>query len=290
MIKTILVPVMGLASDEAALETAYLVARLFGAHLDCLHVRAEWARFAATTITEDVAGVVADEFHSAFDAETKALRWRAHRHFTAFCRRHNVLPFDTQGARNAVSAELREITGDADATAIAEARFHDLIVLGRAAAGMGAYAIDPGALVIGAGRPVLLAPRQAPENLAPTVAIAWKETPETARAIAAAMPLLMKADKIVVLAADEGGDRAKTMRSAERSAEQLRRHGLEVKAHAIALHGRSAAETVVKAAEDNGAHMLVMGGYGRARLSELVFGGFTRDILRDCRLPVLLFH
>ena len=39
MFKSILVPLTGQTSDDAALETAYLVARMFDAHLHCLHVQ-----------------------------------------------------------------------------------------------------------------------------------------------------------------------------------------------------------------------------------------------------------
>jgi hypothetical protein len=42
MIKTILVPLTGHKSDEDVLETAYLVARLFDAHLECLHISPGW--------------------------------------------------------------------------------------------------------------------------------------------------------------------------------------------------------------------------------------------------------
>jgi nucleotide-binding universal stress UspA family protein len=39
-----------------------------------------------------------------------------------------------------------------------------------------------------------------------------------------------------------------------------------------------------------GADLLVLGGYGRTRLSELVMGGVTRHVLAEAKLPVLLAH
>ena len=39
-----------------------------------------------------------------------------------------------------------------------------------------------------------------------------------------------------------------------------------------------------------GASLLVMGGYGHARLREAVFGGFTRAVLEHAPLPVLIAH
>ncbi len=38
------------------------------------------------------------------------------------------------------------------------------------------------------------------------------------------------------------------------------------------------------------ADLLVMGGYGHSRLRELVFGGFTRHLLNNAELPVLMTH
>jgi nucleotide-binding universal stress UspA family protein len=289
MIKTILVPVTGLPSDAAALETAYLAARLFDSHLDGLHVRPAWAQVAATTITEDVAGVVADEFFAAFEHETKLLAWRAHRHFTAFCRDHVLVLADAPSAESRISAALKETEGDPERTVISHARFHDLVVLGRGNASA-AYRIDPGAVLVAAGRPVLLAPSQTPENLAPTIAIAWKETAEAARAMTAAMPFLTKAEKIILVAADEGEGGARTAASAERAADYLRWHGFVAETRLVAAGGRPASEAVLEAAQESGANLLVMGGYGHARLREFIFGGFTQDVLRDCRLPVLLFH
>lgn len=39
-----------------------------------------------------------------------------------------------------------------------------------------------------------------------------------------------------------------------------------------------------------GADLIVMGGYGRPRLSELVFGGVTREMLHTAKVPVLMSH
>jgi nucleotide-binding universal stress UspA family protein len=33
-----------------------------------------------------------------------------------------------------------------------------------------------------------------------------------------------------------------------------------------------------------------MGAYGHSRARELIFGGFTRSVLKEASLPVLLMH
>ncbi|MEM7022982.1 MAG: universal stress protein, partial [Pseudomonadota bacterium] len=41
---------------------------------------------------------------------------------------------------------------------------------------------------------------------------------------------------------------------------------------------------------NEGADLLVMGGYGHSRLRELVLGGATRTVLGDMTVPVLMSH
>jgi hypothetical protein len=145
---------------------------------------------------------------------------RARLHLAKFCKRRRLPRSDSRPLLSGVSATWREIAGDPWMTTTQEARFHDLVVLARRD-----NIDDLGSLILNAGRPVLLAPQQTPENLAPTIAIAWKETAEAARAITAAMPLLAKADRILVVSVEDGHGSAATMESAERMARQLRWHG-----------------------------------------------------------------
>ena len=45
---------------------------------------------------------------------------------------------------------------------------------------------------------------------------------------------------------------------------------------------------LLRTATEVGADLMVMGGYGRTRLSELVLGGVTRHVLTAAELPLLL--
>lgn len=289
MIKTILVPVTGYPSDNAALETAYLAARLFGAHIEALHVRPDWAQIAARAISPDVvAGIQSEDYFAAFEKEIKSHAWRAHRHVAEFCSRRGIM-VGGGASKDGVAVSWRELEGDAIETVTAQARFHDLVVIGRAPESIALSPARLGAVMLGAGRPLLLAPEHAPENLAPTVAIAWKESREAAHAVTAAMPFLHKAEKVVVLGVEEGGHADKTTQSAERLAGQLRWHGLTVESHVVPL-ADGIAETLAQAAVAKGADLLVMGGYGHSRLREFVLGGATRGVLHACPIPVLLCH
>ena len=286
MIKTILVQLTGDPSDETTLETAYLVARLFDSHLECLHISPDWVARAASAAAHDVSGpLVSEELLASFEQEMKATRWRARRHLADFCNRRQLSVSDSKPPSGRISVAWRELPGEPWPTMTHEARFHDLVVLAHHET-----VNDLGALILNAGRPVLIASARTPENLAPTIAIAWKETAESARAITAAMPLLAKADLILVLSVEDGSGSAATMESAERAAHQLRWHGLNTESIYVNAGDRSVVEAITKSARDNRADLIVSGGYGHSRLRELVLGGVTRDLLRESLLPRLFFH
>jgi nucleotide-binding universal stress UspA family protein len=290
MFKNILVSLTGFDSDAVALETAYVVGRLFDARLDCICARPSLSQMAIGASPFEVgAAMNAAELMADLQAENELRTKNARVAFNAFCGSRRLST--NSHVKDGVSATWREITGDEVETTITEARFHDLVVLGRPADAIGLSTSGIGAVIIGCGRPVLLAPESAPENIAPTVAIAWKDGPEAARAVTAATPLLMKAHKIVVLTADEGtGGAGKSIESAERVAAQLRRPGCTAEARLVVPGGRMLADSILDTARADGADVLVMGGYGHSRLRELVFGGFTRHVLNSSPLPVFLFH
>ena len=286
MIKTILVQLTGDPGDESTLETAYLVARLFDSHLECLHISPDWRAAAARAAVHGVSGpIVSGDFFASFEQETKATKWRARRHLAEFCKKRQLSTSDSKPPSGRVSVTWREMPGEPWSTMMREARFHDLVVLAHQDG-----IDDLGSLILNAGRPVLIAPHRTPENLAPTIAVAWKETAESARAISAAMPLLAKADRILVVSVEDGHGSAATMESAERLARQLRWHGLNAEADYVISGDDTVASAIVKSARDNKADLIVSGGYGHSRLRELVLGGVTRDLLRESPLPLFFFH
>jgi hypothetical protein len=59
-----------------------------------------------------------------------------------------------------------------------------------------------------------VAPSTSPENLAPTIAIAWKDSPGSRASSHSGAPLLQKAERIVVLTADEGSETIEEVASA----------------------------------------------------------------------------
>ena len=289
--RNILVSLTGLESDTAALDMAYFAARLFDARLHCICARPGPGQIVAGASPFDIGGAMdAAELIADLQKENELRAKNARLSFERFCKRWGIGLPDGSAAKG-VSATWQQITGDEVETTIREARYNDLVVLGRPAEGTALSTNGIGAVLVGSGRPLLVAPRTSPENLAPIIAIAWKEGPEAARAVTAAAPLLAKAARIIVLTADEGDSETnERVASAERVAAQFRQHGATSEARLVVPGGRSLPDAVIDTAAASGADVVVMGGYGHSRLRESVFGGFTRHVLDESRLPIFLFH
>ena len=140
-------------------------------------------------------------------------------------------------------------------------------------------------LVTATGVPVLVLPPDVPRDFGRVVLVAWKGSPEAARAVHEALPFLLPtAAKRVILCAIEEEAAA----GLEAAAAMLERHGVVVQPEQVdRTEGRSTGEILLAQAMAHGADLLVMGAYGHARVRELIFGGVTRHVLNTATLPVL---
>jgi nucleotide-binding universal stress UspA family protein len=136
------------------------------------------------------------------------------------------------------------------------------------------------------GRPILLSPPLPPRQIATNVLIAWNCSTEQARAIALAMPLLQKADRITVLTVIGGTGVAGP--SAEQLIRYLRRNGIVAEAKGVELDSRSTGEAILATAQSLGCDLLIKGAYTQSRLRQWIFGGATQHVLENAALPVLL--
>ena len=70
----------------------------------------------------------------------------------------------------------------------------------------------------------------------------------------------------------------------------LARHGVKAEATQVFADDIDVGDMLLSRAADLGSDLLVMGAYGRSRLTELVLGGATRHILQQMTIPVLMSH
>lgn len=171
------------------------------------------------------------------------------------------------------------------------ARDADLIVA--VAAGgdaASAHHADAADLVMTSGRPVLVAPPGAVQLEARRIIVAWEDGREARRAVADALPLLLRAEEVLVQAVcGEDGRRPEMDAEVAAVAANLARRGVRARGE-VAVTDAPPAEQLDISAAALGADLIVAGAYGHSRTSEWAFGGVTRDLLRDPRRFVLLSH
>jgi nucleotide-binding universal stress UspA family protein len=271
------------------------VASRFASHITSLYVRIDSFQlilnatdgFGLAAGAAPISQQVRQDLLEADDARARGAR----KNFDAFCEQHHLPITEAPSASIGVSASWREVAGDPRDETTKIGRFNDLIVLARPQMRGDLFIDDIGSILMSCGRPLLIAASPLAKTIGSTIAIAWKQTAEAARAVTAALPLLEKADKIVVLSSyEERGKGTATRGSGENLAEQLRWRGLPTSVRAIEEEEQPRAQAIIGAALEANADLLVMGAYGHSRARELVFGGVTRQVLNDAQIPVLLSH
>lgn len=147
--------------------------------------------------------------------------------------------------------------------------------------------LDAGELVLTAGRPVLIVPRSASRLAFDRVLIGFKPTRVGRLALSAALPLLWKARRVLLAAFGS----TTTPQQLKDAAAFLAHHGIEAETTLRDdVEDAHAGKALLDLADEDRSDLLVTGAYGHSRARELVFGGVTRTLLSEARLPWLMAH
>jgi nucleotide-binding universal stress UspA family protein len=297
MIKTILVAATGNDSDAAIFAAALAIARPFAAHLDVLHVRLDPVEIVVAMTTDAGGGALTAGLIEQLEQDSREREAKARENFTRFCAAAGLAlsTAPPAGATPMPSAELPSAewhveTGDEPRWTAAYGVASDLIVAPRAADKDGGARPTLEAVLLESGRPLMIPAASAMPASFERIAIAWKPTPQAARAVAAAMPFLARAKEIVVMTVEDSEAASPTEhRDTDRLVRNLAWHGIAATTALLKPGPEGAGATLLSSAA-NRADLLVMGGYGHSRLREWVFGGVTQLVLADAPLPVLIAH
>ncbi len=277
--KNVLVPIEEHSLLPQVLETALLLGRMFDSYVEGL------------PITLDLP--VAMPVDMAI-APPSVLDPAVRREMAAACRHHFESFMAGQGLARAaeggsgVSYGWHEGDLADDAFLGAYARAFDITVVGRPSTRENhARLATVEAALFESGRPVLVVPPAVRPTLGRSVMIAWNRSTETARTVAMALPLLAKAERIIVLEIENWGTGSAT---AEDVARSLRRHGFNVASQTVTDNRNGPGATVLAAATAAGCDLLVKGAYTQSRIRQMIFGGATSHILARTDLPVFMAH
>lgn len=284
----ILLSATGRPTDAPVFATGLAAARLLDGHLAFLHVRPDVQQEVAAFAAADFGmGTGIERAMADLETEADSREHAAVQAWQAFCRDEAVTLSDAPG-QGGISAEWLSEVGSPAVWLAEHGRAADLVVTGRGRDN-GLISLDVmESALMETGRPVLIAPDAAPEPLEDLVAIAWKDTPEAAGAVAAARPFLRKARRVIVFSVEEPNDHPD--RSPRRLVRSLRWHNANTSLECLRRGDGQPVQALLEAVTRVGATLLVMGGYGHTRLREAVFGGFTRAVLEQAPIPVLMAH
>ncbi|CAN5222186.1 universal stress protein [soil metagenome] len=149
---------------------------------------------------------------------------------------------------------------------------------------------SPEMIVMQVGRPVLIVPREAADLKLDRVTIAWKDTRETRRAVADAIPLLKTATHVNIVHLAPERDRQSAIESMNDVAFWLSQHGVIANVIFSPLTAGDDAYQLDACLKEHKTDVVVAGAYGHSRLREWVLGGVTRDLTLHAEYCALLSH
>lgn len=278
--KSILIPFEESKIVESVFASAVLTAQRFASYVEGVYVQPALPAIASA----DGFGVVTPAFVEKYEREDSARIRQAQEYFETFMNRHNISRARTDGQPYAVWQNV----GPTDDYVGHRGRLFDLIVLGRPIHGSTTPTMHTlEAALFESGRPILIAPPEAPTAIGDTISIAWNGSTETARTIAFSKPFLERAKKVIVISIDEATVPGP---SGTEVARYLSHSGIDATVVNATANGRNPGQAMLEESMDQGADLMVKGAYTNSRLRQMIFGGATNYILSNTEIPVFMSH
>lgn len=166
-----------------------------------------------------------------------------------------------------------------------ESRIFDITVVARASNSPHWQTLFEMALFEG-GRPVMLTPEGWSKPFGDTVVIAWNRSTETARLIGQSLPVLQAAKAVHIVELEgwyTAGPDGKALQN------YLSGHGIMAEQHKSDAPSGPGAK-MVEISKGLDADLILKGAYTQSRLTQLIFGGATRQVLEQANVPVIFAH
>lgn len=175
--------------------------------------------------------------------------------------------------------------GDRSSLIAQESKYSDMVVCAAPTDGIISETFE--SVVLQSGKPIMVIPREMKTFDTKSVIIAWNNSPEAARTITEALPILKNAQRVHLVSSPEylpEGD------NLEKLKEYFAFHNVKITTEFLktALHP---GETLLKTAKSGDFDLIVIGAFGHNKgLKEIVFGGATKYLLKHSKLPMFMAH
>ncbi len=279
-----LLAVIGDGNAGPVPEAALMTARRFNSHIVGLHaLTTEYA----VVFGGEMGFSISSEVDRTLEREGHERRDQARRLFREFMAAHDVPVGGTPPGYVGPSASWREEDGRQNAIVGMTGRVYDMIFVEQPEklASIAEATLEDA--LFESGRPVLMVPKAMPPVMGETVAIAWNGSTETALTVALGMPFLVQAKHVVIVAVGpqhmpEPGP------TGDELARTLERHGIDVSLRTAYGRQKPQGESFLKEAMEAGADLMLKGAYTQSRIRQMIFGGATRHMNMESKIPVLM--
>lgn len=273
--------------DATVLSTAFAAAAPFNAHVSALFVLPN-PEDAVPFFPEGISASTLQEIIDTTIELSKAASANAHAAWKATAADFDAKLTDRPEKRECVTSSYHEVEGRLTECLADAAKFADLVAFPPIMADDEPELVDAFEnVLIKTERPVLLSARQPVKDFARKIAIAWDGGFAAAHALNMALPYLARAEDIVVLAVRQAPLEPDVLNELR---DYLGLCGLSFAVRLIDSGNRIVGDALLDGASDSMADLLVMGGYGHSRMREVLFGGVTRHVVSNPRIPVFMVH
>lgn len=255
---------------EARMQVALDLARAFDGHVSCMK-SIQWEMGAVVDFYGLMSAQILDATREQADALHKRLEARL--------------------SKEDVAWDWVQSDGFASQQLLRRSGLSDVVVLGSCDPLNGGPSKLVGEIILRSQTPVLVVPPGvASFDCSGPAVVAWDGSPEASRALRGALPLLARARSVNLVTVVGEEEVSRFDLPPVQGAEYLSRHGIACELIDLPFRAKSIAKALLTAAADHQAAYLVMGAYGRSRLSETIWGGVSREVFSDPPLPIFACH
>jgi nucleotide-binding universal stress UspA family protein len=192
--------------------------------------------------------------------------------------------FDQVFAGGSAEADWHSSIGDPNVEMQAHLLAADLLITDSTGEGACVLA-NPARIALECGIPVLRLGRLPPAGLS-SVVVGWKDTAQARRAVHDALPILVRADSVLVVGV---GDEV-AMQRLDAVVAHLRRHAIKARPWHVPDTAGDAASSLIEQARRESAELIVTGAFSRGPWAQRVLGGVTASMLGSAEIAWLTAH
>jgi len=280
--KKMLFPVGGGNELESRINGALLVSKHFNTHLE---IQVSEANVHAGVPKGMVLpNEIADRLEHIQIENLKTIM-STHRHiFDDSCKKIDIIDSDVP-VKDKASAHLTMGVGLRSTVVAQQTKFCDMVIAAAPQKGVATATFE--AAVLESGKPVMIIPREMKEFKTDKIVIGWNNSPEVARAVSEAIPIMQNAKQVHIVSSKayttENLTRIKDLRN------YLAMHDIETTFELVKTTFVPG-EALLKAAKEGGFDLIVAGAYCKKGLKEMMLGGSSRYMLEHTTIPALVSH